>query len=141
MKFSNHTILVEDYPAKDDFLAYSTRTQALVKIDRALKETIDHLPEDLTLLEAAQQGHIRTLHQMGILVENEAEEQQKLAQHLDQLKYSVHKKSFPVTILTTYACNLKCVYCFQESSRTNEKMSAEVSDQAMDWIKAQLLKQ
>src|SRR6185503_2608621 len=141
MKFSNHTILVEDYPAKDEFLAYSTRTQALVKIDRHLKETIDHLNGHFSLLDTAVQQNIRTLHQMGILVENEEEEQRKLKEHLDQIKFGVHRKMLPITILTTYACNLKCVYCFQESSRTNEKMSAEVSDQAMDWIKAQLLKQ
>jgi len=140
MKFSNNTIVLTDYPNKDEYLLFNIRTQAMVKIGKELKETIDRFdePNDFSRREKYS-GDLVQLHKMGIIVANSEEDRQKLTSFLDQLKFGVKTSSFPVTILTTYACNLKCTYCYQESSRTYTKMDDRTGQHAMKWIKEKLL--
>ncbi|MEW5895793.1 MAG: radical SAM protein [Candidatus Omnitrophota bacterium] len=56
------------------------------------------------------------------------------------LKYIHDVKCFPVSIVTTYACNFKCVYCFEAATRSREFMTDETCDLAVDWIKRWSLK-
>ncbi len=139
MQFSVHTIIISDYPNAGEYLLYNTRSQAMVKINQELKDLVDHFnhPDYLSLILKYAQD-IGQLHSMGILVANQAEDLARLKTHMDQIKYGVSTRQYFVTILTTYACNLKCVYCFEESSRTNEKMTPETADQTMDWLKAKV---
>jgi len=140
MKFSNNTIVIDNYPSKDEHLLFNTRTQAMVKIHRELKDVIDHPDTPSYFPQRVQYAdNLIQLHKMGIIVENEAEDQRKLRFFLDQLKFGVNTSSFPVTILTTYACNLKCTYCFQESSRAHIKMDNQTSEHTIVWIKEKLL--
>jgi len=139
MKFSNNTIIVNDYPMEGEHLVYNTRTQAMAKINQELKETIDHCQSPQYFIQKTHYAEqLVQLHQMGIIVENEQEDQEKLKSFLQQLKYGLNDDSFPVTILTTYACNFKCTYCFEESSRTNVKMDFPTSDLVISWIKRRL---
>jgi len=140
MQFSFHTITIPDYPNPREYLLYNTRSQAMVKINHELKDLIDHFGHpDYFALRFQYADDIVKLHTMGILAESEAEDLSRLKSHMDQVKNAVDTKVFIVTILTTYACNFKCVYCFEESSRTNEKMSMLTADQSMDWIKSKIL--
>ena len=134
MRLSNHTIVVDDYPEKGSYLLYNTRTQALVKIDAALKAAIEQEAVGQPV-EAVHHQNLTRLHAMGILMESEEEEQEHLRRFLHQLKFHLNPGMFMATILTTYACNFKCVYCFEESSRQNEKMTTATADQAMRWIR------
>ncbi len=138
MKFSCHTILVPDYPQVGEYVAYSTRTQALVKINQSLKDVIDSHAND-PLIKELFAAELNQLHRMGIVVLDDHEDLLKLKEHLAQLKYKTNQSIFPVTVLTTYACNFKCTYCFEESSRTNEKMTIETADLTMAWIKNNIL--
>lgn len=135
MKFSTHTIIVNDYPAAGEHLVYNTRTQALIKIKEDLKNLIENYtarPADLT--DTAVQS-LRALHRAGIIVKDEEEDRQRLLAHLDQLKYGRLKDRLVVTVLTTYACNFKCTYCFEESSRKTEKMEPATAGQVIAWLK------
>jgi uncharacterized protein len=139
MQFSFHTISVPDYPAPGEFLLYNTRSQAMVKVNAELKgllDTFDH-PQNIHL-RSKYTREIAQLHTMGILVKNEDEDFTRLKAHMTQIKYKVYDKRFFVTILPTFACNFKCVYCFEESSRVNEKMTIETADQTMDWVKSKV---
>lgn len=136
MKLSTHTIIVDDYPVKGEHLVYNTRTQALIKIDQPLKNLLDSLDKrNVFLDEGPVQEDLASLHRMGIIVESEQEDMAKLRQHLNQIKYSYDKSCYLVTILTTYGCNFKCTYCFEESSRTNVKLDFKTQNDVMDWIK------
>ena len=141
MQFSFHTIIVPDYPNPGEYLLYNTRSQAMVKINHELKSLIDHFGRPEYFRSRFQYAdEVIQLHKMGILTEDDAEDLSRLKAHMEQIKYSVNTKSYSATVLTTYACNFKCVYCFEESSRVNEKMSTEVADQTMDWFKAKIIK-
>ena len=141
MQFSFHTIIVPDYPNPGECLLYNTRSQAMVKISHELKNLVDHFGRPEYFRSRFQYAdEVIQLHKMGILTEDDAEDLSRLKAHMEQIKYSVNTKSYSATVLTTYACNFKCVYCFEESSRVNEKMSTEVADQTMDWFKAKIIK-
>jgi len=140
MKLSFHTLIVDDYPKKGDHLLYNTRTQAMVKIDSAFKNIIENLDVTPSKLKKSRRVEISALHEMGILVRDQEEDLRRLKDHMMSLKHDYIDASLVITILTTYACNLKCVYCFQESSRTNEKMKPETANFSIDWIKEKLLK-
>lgn len=135
MRLSNNTIVVADYPQPGDALLYNTRTQALVKINDELKRTLDDYAEAPEGVKARYAQDIAALHTMGIVVRDENEDRERLRDFLQQMKFGVNPSVFAVTILTTYACNFKCTYCFEESSRTHEKMTIETADQAMNWLK------
>src|SRR5262245_61279402 len=111
MKLSNNTIVVNDFPNPGDALLYSTRTQALVKINQELKYIIHNIPDTTPEQREKYTTDLRALHRMSLIVENEEEDVEKLKSFLGQLKYGVLNSCLPVTILTTYACNFKCTYC------------------------------
>lgn len=139
MKFSSHTILVNDYPAPGECLAFNTRTQALVKINRELKETVDHDGAPSYFSRRVRYSEdLSRLHEMGVIAADEGEDRRNLESFFRRLKTGVKKSNFPVTVLTTYACNFKCVYCFQESSRVNARMDAATAGRVMRWIKKRL---
>ena len=135
MKISSHTIIVEDYPQAGQHLVFSTRTQALVKIDQGLKDALEAVRNNSPLLPLKYKADLERMYHMGFLVRDEEEEQAKLKEFLRQLKYGYDRALFAVTILTTYACNLKCVYCFEESSRENVKLDFETQELAIGWLK------
>lgn len=136
MQWSYHTIIVKDYPLAGEHLAYNTRSQALVKIHLPLKEALDS--QDSSKQQAFDR-EIRILHEQGIVVQDHDEDMKRLYDHMHQVKFAVNTKTLFITILTTYACNFKCDYCFEESSRVNEKMTPEVADATMNWIKQKMM--
>ncbi len=137
MKVSSHTIVVEDYPQCGEHLVYSTRTQALVKIDQRVKDAMEALETEGSRSFESEED-LNRLHKMGILVKDEQEEREKLSHFLNQLKYGYDNSTFVATILTTYACNLKCVYCFEESSRENTRLDAEAQKLSVEWLKRRI---
>lgn len=136
MQFSFHTITIPNYPNPSEYLLYNTRSQAMVKINHELKDLIDHFSHpDYFALRFQYAQELVQLHQQGILTTSDEEDLSRLKSHMDQIKYNVQTDLYFATILTTYACNFKCVYCFEESSRVNEKMTNETADHTMDWLK------
>ncbi len=137
MKLSYYTIIVDDYPNKGESLVYNTRTQALIKLDRGLSEAIKNLSEQT---QQRYREEIKLLHNNGILVLDEEEENRRIEDFFHQLKEGIRKASFPVSVLTTYACNFDCEYCFQKSSRVNEAMSKDTAYALIEWVEARVLR-
>ncbi len=135
MRFSNHTVVLDHYPSANEYLLYNTRTQGMVKINRELRQAIDKFDESASLIKEENVLNVKKLHQMGILTESEEEDDEHLRDFFRQLKYCADDKVFAVTLLTTYTCNLKCVYCFEESSRDNVKMTFDTAEHSLNWLK------
>lgn len=138
MKISSHTIIVENYPSEGEHLLYSTRTQALVKVDEGVRGLLTLLAQNHSYEDPSRAEDMENLYRMGFIVKSEEEEQEKLKNFLNQLKYNCDKSKFVATILTTYACNLKCVYCFEEGTRTTERLDFETGKQAVQWLKERI---
>lgn len=135
MKPSRFNIWLKDYPEKDEYVVFNSRTQALVKINSGLKDTLDKLerlnPEELSLFS---RGCISALKQNGIVVEDDREEEARLQDFFRQLKYDSSGLPFEATILTTYSCNFRCVYCFEESVKDDVFLSKDTGDLIVKWL-------
>jgi len=136
MKLSDYTITVEDYPKEGEHILFNTRTQAMVKIKQELKEILSnyHDPQKISLI-TKYCNELDQLLKMGILVENEDQDREKLRAFFRQLKYGVDRSFMHVTVLTTDACNFDCVYCFEKGARENINMKKSTCNHAMDWLK------
>ncbi|MCK5344025.1 MAG: radical SAM protein, partial [Candidatus Heimdallarchaeota archaeon] len=126
-------------PDKGEYLLFNTRTQAMVKVNQELKEVIDnyYAPQNF-ILKTKYYNELIELRKMGITVESEHEDREKLKSFFHQLKYSIKKSCLQVTILTTDACNFDCVYCFEKDARENINMEASTCNHAMDWMKNEI---
>jgi len=135
MQLSKFNLWVKDYPNKNEYLLFNTRTQALIKINQELKETLDDLPDSkLKTQNSKLKQNLEALKESGIIVEDEKEDDAKLKDFFRQLKYDSSALPFEVTILTTYACNFRCVYCFEESVKDDVFLDKDTSDLIIKWI-------
>jgi len=152
MELSRFNLWVNDYPQKGESLLFNTRTQALIKVDRELREALDGLPSsqlpsaqlqeksDITAVHSPQstvhslQKNLAALKENGIVVESESEEDAKLKDFFRQLQFDPNTLAFEVTVLTTYSCNFRCVYCFEESVKQGVFLDNETSNLVIKWI-------
>ena len=136
MKLSKFNLWVKDYPGKGEHLLYNARTQALVKISRELKQTLDSLPQAAALPDTDPKikENLAALKENGIIVKDDQEEEAKVADFFRQLKYGSSNLPFEATILTTYACNFRCVYCFEESVKDDAFLDKDTSDAIIKWL-------
>jgi len=139
MKLSSYTICVEQYPTPDENLYYNTRTQAMVKVNNELKGVLEdyYNPKNFSL-KLKYSDELIQLHKIGIMVLDEEEDRQKIDSFLNDVKHNIDKECLQVTILTTFACNLECVYCFEEGARKDEHMKRSTSDDVINWIKNEM---
>jgi len=133
---SKFNLWVEDYPKQGEYLLFNSRTQALLKINQELKNTLDEISGHQVTKSPSHQlkENLNALKESGIIVEDENEEQAKLDDFFRQLKYESDTLPFEVTILTTYGCNFKCVYCFEESVKQNLSLNDKTSDLIIKWL-------
>jgi len=128
MKLSKFNLWVKNYPSSNDWVVFNTRTQALIKINQELKDNLERLSSSQI------KENLEALKENGIIVEDEEEEEAKLKDFFRQLKYESNALPFEVTLLTTYNCNFRCVYCFEESVKDNVFLSKETSEAAVKWL-------
>jgi uncharacterized protein len=128
MKLSKFNLWVKDYPNKDEYLLFNTRTQALIKVNPELKEELDRLSG------SRLKENLQALKENGIIVEDEQEDEARLKDFFRQLKYDSSALPFEATVLTTYACNFRCVYCFEESVKDDIFLDRETSDLIIKWL-------
>jgi len=128
MKLSKFNLWVKDYPAQDEYLVFNSRTQALVKIGQELKNILDSIDG------LREKENLAALKENGIIVEDEEEENAKLRDFFRQLKYEARALPFEVTLLTTYSCNFRCVYCFEESVKENVFLDKDTSSAIVRWL-------
>ena len=136
MKLSRWTLFVQDYPAKGDYIAYNTRSQAIVVVNDDLKNILEGLGDspinrDSPHLSEIEQN-LKVLEEMGIVVEDDVDEAQSLEYWFDRMKYET--AGLHVTILTTYDCNFACSYCFEEAVKKKVYLNSEVASQIVSWI-------
>jgi uncharacterized protein len=135
MQLSKFNVWVKDYPHLNDWLLFNTRTQALIKINPDFKQKLDLLGSaDNDGAGKIPPDSIAALKQSGIIVKDDKEENEKLDDFFRQIKFDSSRLPLEVTILTTYSCNFKCVYCFEESVKDEVFLDKNTSDQIVQWL-------
>ena len=126
MNVSRFNIWVDDYPHKGEHILFNALTQALVKFTTETKAALlrgVYAAKDVPALKAS-----------GILVESTEEESRQLERFLGQLKHETRNHLFEATILTTFNCNFRCVYCFEEAARDAAAMDRQTSFLVSAWL-------
>ena len=123
MKRSVFTTLFEEEGGGT--LAFNTRTSALAKLDdTALKALLD--PGE----SATDQDDLDELEEAGFLVHDDVDEEADLAA---RFLADMNRTDFlSLCIAPTMACNLRCVYCYEEHERL--RMSAQVEAAVLRFI-------
>lgn len=135
---SRFNIIVEDYPAKGRNVLYNARTQALLSVDNPFRDALLRLDGSIEMGDAGdhrlEEGAAR-LRESGIIAQSRQEEDRKLDGFFAQLRAGAERLPFEATILTTYACNFRCTYCFEESARQNAAdMDERTAAQVVAWL-------
>lgn len=133
MKTSRYNIFVD---ASDDHsFVYNAATRAILTVDKELRECLEknQLQIDPSLLNP--------LKKCGIIVNDDTDELKIHRLKHNIAKYNTNRSSF--LIFTTYACNLRCPYCYEgpvvDPEVQSEVMGPEMTSQVVEFIKNQTL--
>jgi len=134
MKPSRFNVFIP-LPNSDDYLLFNTFTDARAHINEPLKIFLEsRIDEEMvTILE---QPIIEQLLEMGFLCRDEEDEDRLLDEWFQQIILDPSQLS--LTILTTYACNLRCSYCYQQEIDSHAHMDLYLCADIVDWLKRQL---
>ncbi|MFA5154627.1 MAG: radical SAM protein [Clostridia bacterium] len=133
MRLSRFNIWVKDHPREGDYLLFNSRTQALLKIDKGFRDDL-YASAVSGILKPRIEENINALKSNGIIASDKEEEDAKLDDFFGQLKYECGGLAFEATILTTYSCNFRCVYCFEESVKERVFLDKETSSLIVEWL-------
>ena len=124
-KWSRYNILVGD--GQSDYLLFSTRTGALLRIDRDCRSQLGGSID-------TSSDYFRLLMDLGFLVEDAADEVALISGVYEQARMS--RARFSATVELTQACMFRCAYCYQ--SHTAQHMDDETADQVGLYLAKQL---
>lgn len=104
MKKSKYNI---EIIGKSDVAIYNLLNRNLIVLD---KDTYDNY-----LINSLEESDIKYLSEIGILIEDGIDEVEDMKQKINSAKYS--PKTMTLFLSLTQKCNLKCIYCYQDSIR------------------------
>ncbi len=126
----NHVIETKN---PDSFLIYNALKNSLIEVNNLELNMINNLN-----FEEENSQLVITLKEYGVIIEDDIDENKTvriLAENrLKHLKKD--HKNIVLTILPTFLCNFKCIYCYEsESIRKENKMMDElIQDQIVGYI-------
>ncbi len=135
MRGSKFNIFIPSFPDGGQFLVFNTFTDSRVVINEELKRVMEKA-EESSPLNGDEISYLNQLRDLGIMVDDEADEDREIRYWYQKFKYDPSVLS--ITILTTYACNLRCTYCFQEGLHSPASMDQEASRKVIRWISGKL---
>ncbi|MBI4378384.1 MAG: radical SAM protein [Nitrospinae bacterium] len=130
MKTSKFNIFIPKDKGSD-YLIFNTFSKCHVVVDAEAKLLLERLKEGIEL-NGEEMAVIRQLKEIGVVVEDEVDEDLELDYHFQKNKFDTSILS--VNILTTYGCNLKCEYCSQEGIKSSKKMDMETCLRISSWL-------
>ena len=128
MKLSKYVVFI---PTEDGYLAYNTLTRSVLFLDQTTK---DNLTKTADSIQSADL--LTPLVEEKFLIPDSIDETQHIRTWLDEIR---HTDTLNLTILTTYACNLACVYCIEEDVIKPIIMDSKTQEQVINWIKTQII--
>ncbi|MBU7023141.1 MAG: radical SAM protein [Theionarchaea archaeon] len=116
------------FPFKDQYILFNTLRGAIFVVDEDAKTVLE--TGDLEAL-----GDLKEVFQKsGIIVEDELDEQDMYSLIYNGSKYN--SVSTSLHVITTYACNLSCIYCYEGRGELEHRaMDVETGQRAVQFIK------
>ena len=131
MKPSKFNIVIP-LPDSEEFLIFNTFTDSRVVVRREIKEAIEKPPINESLFDAGEAGILEDLLELGIVLEDHVDEEMELEYWFQRLKFDT--SVLDITVLTTYACNLRCTYCYEDGIMMTSSMGDEICKRTILWI-------
>ena len=135
MRGSKFNIFIPSFPDKGQFLVFNTFTDSRAIINEALKKAMEKADGNAAL-NSDEINHLSQLRELGIMVDDEVDEDLELRYWFHRFRYD--PSILAITILTTYACNLRCTYCFQDGLHSPAFIDREASRKVIRWISKKL---
>jgi len=132
---SKFNIFIPSFPDKGEFLVFNTFTDSRVVINEELKKAMERA-EEKSPVNGDEIDYLNQLRELGIMVDDEVDEDRELQEWFQRFRYD--SSILSITILTTYACNLRCTYCFQEGLRSPSVMGRGTGVKVIRWISEKL---
>ncbi len=114
-----------------DYLIYNTFSKNYAVIDSDVRLLLEKL-EKKDELNNEEREVISELMEADIVIDDEVDEELELDYHFQKNKFDTSVLS--VNILTTFACNLNCVYCFQDGVKSAVIMDTEICNKVTAWL-------
>ena len=129
MKASKFNVII---PIDDkESLIFNTFSDSRVMANSSVIKAIENCDQQENLSNE-QKKHLIQLCELGIIREDEVDEDKELEYWFHRLKFD--SKTLNATILTTMACNMDCVYCFEQGVDSNLSMSKKTAKRVCEWL-------
>jgi uncharacterized protein len=118
---------------KDIFLLYNTLHGSVFVVDDEIQQLLTtNNPDDI------EDEILEEYRREKIVIEDELDEKEMIKIRQDKSKYD--SKITSITLLTTYDCNLRCVYCYEGAGeQLNDSMDEETARKVVEFIKNQTI--
>jgi uncharacterized protein len=133
MKRSKFNVLIPDFPSAGEYMVFNTFSDSRVVINEELKSFLEKVEglRDLNALTEEERNHLDALRNLGIVVDEEVDEDRELEYWFQRLKFD--NTTLDLTVLTTSACNLGCTYCFEDGINLKGFMKEETCSRVTAW--------
>lgn len=131
MKFSNYNLIIFDDQKKQNIL-FNTLYGECFKADENIIESIEK--DDINILGEEMRNIFKD---KSIIIDDEVDENYYIEYFHNKAKFNTDTLSF--TILLTWACNLRCVYCYEGAGEIrNKSLNSEECQSIITYIKKQI---
>lgn len=129
MKPSNFNIFIPLQDKKK--LIFNTFSDSRVIGDSDVIEAIETCTQP-HLLSKKQKEQLQQLKELGIVIDDNVDEEREIEYWFQGFKFD--SSTINTTILTTFACNMKCVYCFEQGVNSNLSMKQKMAEKVCNWL-------
>ncbi|MBU7016593.1 MAG: SPASM domain-containing protein [Theionarchaea archaeon] len=131
MKLSNFNLIIPT-ETEGEYLLTNTMSGAVIGIDEELKSVIEK--GDITALDPEQ---CKALTELGIFIPDHVDEYRTIKVQYERAKYAIDSLTF--TLITTYACNLACPYCYEGKGELLQgTMNRNTRERALTFMKKKI---
>lgn len=128
MHLSKYTLIKEGFPKERFVLLYNTLRKGV-----AILNQTDFIKLENDKEEEIDDEILKKLKSEGFIVNDDDDEMSKLNMFFTMLKSSYY--AYASMILTSYDCNMKCPYCFENAIKSrHETMSIGVAKDVANWL-------
>ncbi|MDD7306382.1 MAG: Cys-every-fifth radical SAM/SPASM peptide maturase CefB [Peptoniphilaceae bacterium] len=126
MKISSYNLFI---PCDDEILLFNTLSGETFKIDEYTKEALKN--KELEKIDSIQK---QEFYDKNIIIDDEVNEKNIIDYYHNKTKYA--NPNLTYTLLLTWACNLRCVYCYEGAGEDKSySMNKSTASNIIDHIK------
>lgn len=127
MKLSKYNLFIP-LENEDKMILFNTLYGSIFVIDTKVRELLRK-----NNFDKLEESILQEYKDKKIIIDKKTDEQLLIEHFHNKEKYSGTSLTF--TILLTWVCNLKCVYCYEGAGQKKDSMTTETADKIIKYIK------